>query len=221
MLPDPATAPALKTVIATRFGVAGFPVGAAIEADSTTGAAATLLKKHFSAITAENAMKPDTVWPNAAGSNPPMPAATPNFVPADALVTFATNNGIEVRAHTLLWHQTVPTWLITGNKSTPDNYRADVQQHIAVDVHRAARLATSAVEAVSLAQASVDLAAKQRELAIYRFERGLADNLDVIDAENNMFLAESGLVAADIDRALALVGVQRAAGALDPGRFLQ
>jgi outer membrane protein TolC len=98
---------------------------------------------------------------------------------------------------------------------------ADVQQHIAVDVHRAARLATSAVEAVSLAQASVDLAAKQRELAIYRFERGLADNLDVIDAENNMFLAESGLVAADIDRALALVGVQRAAGALDPGRFLQ
>jgi endo-1,4-beta-xylanase len=129
MLPDPATAPALKTVIATRFGVTGFPVGAAIEADSTTGAAATLLKKHFSAITAENAMKPDTVWPNAAGSTT-QPAAAPNFTPADALVTFATSNGIQVRAHTLLWHQTVPTWLITGNQSTPDNYRADVQQHM-------------------------------------------------------------------------------------------
>jgi len=128
-MPDPATAPPLKTTIATRFGVAGFPVGAAIEADSTTGAAATLLKKHFSAITAENAMKPDTVWPNAAGSTT-LPAAAPNFAPADALVAFATANNLEVRAHTLLWHQTVPTWLTSGNQSTPDNYRADVQQHM-------------------------------------------------------------------------------------------
>jgi endo-1,4-beta-xylanase len=106
-------------------------VGVAIEGNSTTGAAATLLKKHFSSIPAENAMKPDTIWPNATpATNPPTPAPAPNFAPADTLVTFAANNGIEVRAHTLLWHQTVPTWLIQGNKSTADNYRADVQQHM-------------------------------------------------------------------------------------------
>ena len=30
-LPDPATAPALKTILAARYGVVNFPVGAAIE----------------------------------------------------------------------------------------------------------------------------------------------------------------------------------------------
>ncbi len=98
---------------------------------------------------------------------------------------------------------------------------ADVAQHIAVEVRRAARSAASAGEAVSLARASVELASKQRELAVYRFERGLADNLDVIDAENNMYQAQAGLAGAEIDRALALVAVQRAAGALDPNRFLR
>ena len=37
VLPNPATAPALKTVIAARTGVATFPLGAAIEPASTTG----------------------------------------------------------------------------------------------------------------------------------------------------------------------------------------
>jgi endo-1,4-beta-xylanase len=130
-LPDPTTAPALKTVLSTKYGKPDFHVGVAIESDSITGVPSLLLKKHFNAITAENAMKPDTIWPNASpATNPPTPRVTPNFAPADELVTFATNNGIEVRAHTLLWHQTVPTWLIQGNKSTPDNYRADVQQHM-------------------------------------------------------------------------------------------
>jgi endo-1,4-beta-xylanase len=131
-LPDPATAPALKTVLATKYGVPDFPVGAAIEADSITGAASTLLKKHFSAITLENAMKPDTVWPNAAGTSgsTAQPAPAPNFAPADAIVTFATNNGIEVRAHTLLWHQTAPDWFFAGNPNDFVNYRITVQQRL-------------------------------------------------------------------------------------------
>jgi endo-1,4-beta-xylanase len=131
-LPDPASAPALETVLAGRFGTPDFPVGAAIEANSTTGAAATLLEKHFSAITAENAMKPDTVWPNLAGTSgaTAQPAATPNFAPADALVDFATSNGMEVRAHTLVWHQTAPAWFFAGDKTDVANYRANVRQRL-------------------------------------------------------------------------------------------
>jgi hypothetical protein len=49
-LPDPATAPALKATLAASFGVVNFPVGAAIEAASTTmhglGAAAQALQQH-------------------------------------------------------------------------------------------------------------------------------------------------------------------------------
>ncbi len=124
-LPDPTTAPALKTVIAGRFGVVNYPVGAAIEPTSTTGADATLLIRHMSSLTAENAMKPDTIWPNAPGTQDPAP--TRNFAPADQIVAFAAANNMRVRGHTLLWHQTAPTWLFAGDQSNPATYRAAVR----------------------------------------------------------------------------------------------
>ncbi len=111
-LPPPSSAPALKTTLAARYGVVDFPVGAAIEpAATTTALERDILLKHFSSITAENAMKPDTVWPNKAGTGGATsePADTPNFVPGDTLAAFAFNNGMQLRGHTLLWHQTVPT----------------------------------------------------------------------------------------------------------------
>jgi len=128
-LPPPASAPPLKTQLSVRFGVVDFPVGAAIEAGSLVGTDADLLRKHYSSITAENAMKPDTVWPNAPGTSgsSAMPAAAPNFAPGDALVAFAFNNGMQVRGHTLLWHQTAPDWFFAGEQSLPANYRSGVQ----------------------------------------------------------------------------------------------
>jgi endo-1,4-beta-xylanase len=129
-LPSPGSAPALKTVLAARFGVVNFPVGAAIEPASTTTAPdSALLIKHFSSITAENVMKPDTIWPNAPGSTT-MPAATPNFAPADVLVNFAAANNMRVRGHTLLWHQTAPSWLFAGDRSNAINYRILMQQRL-------------------------------------------------------------------------------------------
>src|SRR5216117_3102522 len=96
-LPDPAGAPALKTV----YG-GDFMVGAAIPPSYATGGApSTTLLKHMSSLTAENAMKPDTVQPSVAGS-PDLPAAL-NFDPADVIVNFAQANNIKVRGHTLLW----------------------------------------------------------------------------------------------------------------------
>jgi endo-1,4-beta-xylanase len=131
-LPPSSSAPALKTQISVRMGVVGFPVGAAIAADSLVGFAADLLRKHYSSITAENAMKPDTIWPNAPGTSgsTAMPAAAPNFAPADALVNFAFSNDIQVRGHTLLWHRTAPDWFFAGDQSAPANYRAAVQQRL-------------------------------------------------------------------------------------------
>ena len=129
-LPDPSTAPALKASLATKFSVVNFPLGAAIEVASTGGTDATLLIKHFSSITAENAMKPDTIWPNKPGTAPAQPADQPNFGPADALINFANTNNLKVRGHTLLWHQTTPTWMIVGDLANATNYRATVQQHL-------------------------------------------------------------------------------------------
>ena len=124
-LPPPASAPALKTTLAARFGVVNYPVGAAIEAGSLVGADRDILLKHFSSITAENAMKPDTIRPNAPGSAD-QPIAAPNFAPADVLVNFATTNNIRVRGHALLWHQTAPTWFFAGDTASP-SYRNTVR----------------------------------------------------------------------------------------------
>lgn len=123
-LPPPASAPALKTVLAAKYGVVDFPIGAAIEPVFTTSLDSPLLIKHFSSVTAENAMKPDTIWPNAINSNT-QPAASPNFAPADAIYNWALTNNIKVRGHTLLWHQTAPTWFFANS---PD--RNTLQQRL-------------------------------------------------------------------------------------------
>jgi len=129
-LPSPGSAPALKTVLAAKYGVVNFPIGAAIEPASTTNADSALLLKHFSSITAENAMKPLSIWPNQPGSSPAQPAPTPNFTQADIIADFAVANGIRLRGHTLLWHRSAPTWLFVGDLNNPPSYRASVQQHL-------------------------------------------------------------------------------------------
>jgi endo-1,4-beta-xylanase len=128
-LPNPASAPALKTILAAKYGQVNFPVGAAIEPASTTNSTdSALLIKHFSSITAENAMKPDTIWPSLPGTSQPAPA--PNFTQADILLNFAASNNIRLRGHTLLWHQTIPAWMLDGDLDDPANYRFGVRQNL-------------------------------------------------------------------------------------------
>ena len=128
-LPSPASAPALKTSLAAKFGVVNFPIGAAIEPASTTNADSALLLKHFSSLTAENAMKPDTVWPSIPQTSQP---GTPNFTNADTIANYAVANGIRLRGHTLLWHRTIPAWMLEGPREDGQeaNYRLALQQHL-------------------------------------------------------------------------------------------
>jgi len=129
-LPSPSTAPALKASLAAKFGVVNFPIGAAIEPASTLNADAPLLLKHFSSITAENAMKPLNIWPNMPNTAPAQPAASPNFVEADVIANFAAANGIRLRGHTLVWHQSAPSWLFVGDLNNSANYHAALLQHL-------------------------------------------------------------------------------------------
>jgi len=111
-LPDPASAPALKTVLEPNY-----LVGAAIAPASTTDGDQVLLIKHISSITAENVMKADTLRPSMAG-NPDSPAPF-NYAPADTLVAFAQANNIKMRGHTLLWDVTTPAWFFAGCSASP------------------------------------------------------------------------------------------------------
>jgi endo-1,4-beta-xylanase len=59
----------------------------------------------FSSVTAENAMKWESLEPTR---------GVYNWGPADELVDFARRNGQSVRGHVLVWHNQLPDWLTSG-----------------------------------------------------------------------------------------------------------
>lgn len=113
-LPDPATAPALKTYFASHFKI-GFAVDPGLTSQAPTNA---LLLKHASTITAESVMKAQPIG---------VSAGVYDFAQADALIAFAEANGISVRGHALVWHQTTPSWFFDGDRSDMATYKALVR----------------------------------------------------------------------------------------------
>ena len=86
-----------------KFGMAGqtFQMG-------TNAPEADIIAAHFNSITAEYQMKPDQIT-SAEGVY--------NFDQADQIVDFAVANGMDIRGHALLWHQTTPDYFLTGSNA--------------------------------------------------------------------------------------------------------
>jgi endo-1,4-beta-xylanase len=78
-----------------------FPIGAAIEPKETQGLHGEMLKKHFNSLVAGNAMKPASLQPREGEFD---------WKGADQIAAFARENGMELRFHTLVWHQQSPAW---------------------------------------------------------------------------------------------------------------
>lgn len=111
--------PPLKDVLADYF-----PIGAAIEPGATTTIHNELVKMHFSSLTAENVMKPDSLQKEE---------GIFSFEEADTIVNFAKENDILVRGHTLVWHEQTPAWFFQdaeGNdlEATPENRELMIQR---------------------------------------------------------------------------------------------
>ena len=84
------------------------------------------LGREFGALTPENTMKFGPLRPTQ---------TTFNFDDADFLVNFAQANGMQVRGHTLIWHNELPPWLLAGNFSR-DDLIAIMREHISTVVGR-------------------------------------------------------------------------------------
>jgi len=101
-----------------------FYIGAAVEPSQLEiPAQRELLLKHFSSITAENAMKPENIQPVE---------GVFDFEDADKIVEFGQDNGIAVRGHTLIWHNQVPDWffLENGEEVSKEKLRERMKTHI-------------------------------------------------------------------------------------------
>ncbi|RBY91146.1 endo-1,4-beta-xylanase [Blastococcus sp. TF02A-30] len=99
--------PALRDVL----GAQGFErVGVAVDQRETTGRAAQLVTRHYSAITPENDGKPEVVQPTE---------GTFDFTRLDALLDFADATGTQVYGHVLVWHSQTPAWWFQRPDGTP------------------------------------------------------------------------------------------------------
>jgi endo-1,4-beta-xylanase len=111
--------PSLKEVFKDDFYI-----GAAIEPyQLDIPAHRQLLEKHFSSITAENAMKPESIQPVE---------GLFDFSDADKIANFARDNGIALRGHTLIWHNQTPDWffLEDGEQVSKEKLRERMKTHI-------------------------------------------------------------------------------------------
>ncbi|WP_223589073.1 endo-1,4-beta-xylanase [Neobacillus bataviensis] len=87
-----------------------FTIGAAVEPSMLQGKDAQMLKRHFNSIVAENAMKPASLQPVEGQFN---------WGPADQIINFAKENGMDVRGHNLVWHSQVPDWFFQDKDGNP------------------------------------------------------------------------------------------------------
>lgn len=80
----------------------------------------SVVNENYTSVTAENAMKWQYVQPER---------HTFDWNGPDTVIDFAEDNDLNVRGHTLLWHNQLPTWLARGDWS-PEELRQVMREHI-------------------------------------------------------------------------------------------
>jgi outer membrane protein TolC len=95
--------------------------------------------------------------------------------------------------------------------------RAVVQREweVEAEVRASVRDLEQIRKSVDLQKAAVEIAAQQLRLSTLRYQRGLASNFDVVDAESNLVLARSTLVGLLTSYQVARVDLMRVTGSLD------
>ncbi|WP_444684801.1 endo-1,4-beta-xylanase [Alkalicoccus luteus] len=95
--------------MADRFSDS-FPIGAAVEPWQLNGKQGKILKHHYNSIVAENAMKPISLQPEE---------GVWDWEGADRIADFARKHDMELRFHTLVWHNQVPDWFFLDEDGSP------------------------------------------------------------------------------------------------------
>ncbi|MGD9249134.1 MAG: endo-1,4-beta-xylanase [Desulfobacteraceae bacterium] len=112
-------------------GQSGRLFGAAVDSNliSSNPKYAAVLAEQFNSVTAGNEMKWESIHP---GQN------EWNFEPADKIVEFAQENGMNVRGHTLVWHNQAPDWVnsLKGEElgTAMENHITETVEHFKGDV---------------------------------------------------------------------------------------
>ena len=106
--------------------------------------------------------------------------------------------------------------VIERNRRTRD--RDALRRRIAQEARRAVRQQQRLSNRLQTAQVSVEFAEREVDLATLRFQRGLTNNLDVVNAQANQLNATSRRLAVLADLAVARLELQATLGTLDVRR---
>ena len=117
-----------ETAVQSLRQVSGLRIGAAVDPSFLAGDATyrSTVSREFNTLTPENVMKFDHIHPAPESFD---------FCDSDALVSYAAANHMQVRGHTLVWHQQLPEWLSRGEFSR-DELIAILRNHIQTVVGR-------------------------------------------------------------------------------------
>ena len=108
------------TTLKAAANCTGRLFGAALAASHLTETAYATAAREHNFVTPENEMKWDQIEPTTRG--------TFTFGPADQIVTFAMQNGMKIKGHTLVWHKQLPAW-VTSLTAAAD-VRSAMLEHI-------------------------------------------------------------------------------------------
>ena len=96
--------------------------------------------------------------------------------------------------------------------------RDTLRRRIAQEARRAVRLQQRLANRLASAEVSVEFAEREVELATLRFQRGLSNNLDVVNAQANLLNATSRRLGVLADLAVSRLDLRAALGTLDVRR---
>ena len=90
-----------------------------------------------------------------------------------------------------------------------------VRMRVADEARRAVRLQERLEKGLEVAETNVEFSEKELEVAELRYERGLSNNLDVVNAEGNVLAAQSRRVSMLAELAVARLSLRATLGILD------
>jgi len=94
------------------------------------------------------------------------------------------------------------------------------ERRVSEEVRRAVRRQERLLRSLEVAESRLEFADQELEVARLRFQRGLANNLDVVNAEENVLSAKSRQISILAELAVARLAIREAVGILDPRRDL-
>lgn len=104
----------------------GFSIGTAVRDSRLSGQYDEVLQRDFNNLTSEFQMKMDVMYPAQDNYN---------FGPADAIVNYGVNNGMDIHGHALIWHNSTPNW-VENFSGTDAEFEAMIEDYITTVLER-------------------------------------------------------------------------------------